>query len=191
VRRIRARISAGFIVRIWQADLPLGERRLVEAQHAPHLPDRVIEIVEHVTVIAGTAYAARRISKLSVQLSEGVARYVDPWIGAVSEPGHRDVSVTGKDTGLLIGHTTMLASQYLDGPLGILICRSGCADCREERGRAIWRRGCGSVPVIDTRWRLVYRSPGTFSRAVAGRSWSCSKRSCEASADVDASELGA
>jgi hypothetical protein len=60
VRRIKARISAGFIVRIWQADVPLGERRLGEAQHAPHLPDRVIEIVEHVTVIAGTAYAARR-----------------------------------------------------------------------------------------------------------------------------------
>lgn len=111
----------------WPTDVSLGEGQLVKAQHAPHLSDRVIEIVERVTVTVGTTDAARRIGKLPVQLGEGVTLYMDPWIGAASEPGHGDIPVTGKNTGLLIGHPMMLASQHLDGPLGIRICRDWLA----------------------------------------------------------------
>jgi hypothetical protein len=48
-------MSAGVLVGIWPADVVLGEHQFVEVQHALHLSDRIIEIVERVTVIAGTA----------------------------------------------------------------------------------------------------------------------------------------
>jgi hypothetical protein len=54
------------------------------------------------------------VGKESVRFGEGVTLNVDPWKGAAIQPSHRDVSISRKDTRLLIGHPTMLASQEPD-----------------------------------------------------------------------------
>jgi hypothetical protein len=106
-------------VKVWPPNVSLCEHRFVELQHATHLPDSVVKIVQRVIVTVGSAYAVRRMGELSMQLGKSVALYVDPWIGAISQPGHCDVPVTGEDASLLIGHWMMLAPQCLNGPFGI------------------------------------------------------------------------
>lgn len=166
-RCLREQMSAGLLGGIWPVDVLLGEHQFVEVQHALHLSDRIIEIVERITVIDGTTDAARRMSELSVQLGEGVALYVDPWIGAASRARSRRRFRHGQGHGPLSGHPVMLALQYLDGPLGIRICR--------EPLDPVPFREHGIAPMDRPAQELMGRD-GSASSVAFGSGWPSTRR---------------